>query len=185
MKKRFGGTDRDNRGMSLIEIIIVVAIMSTMIGVISFGLSLVSGRPAEECAQKLASVIQHTRTITMGKNMTTITIYMDADGRIAAREVSERILDNDGNVAVDEKITIVGDKGVEVVCHVAGGGETEITGSNTLELSFDRGSGALQTTKINGAVSGNCTMIVISKANKTRYIVITSVTGKLSIQNTP
>lgn len=185
MKKRFGGTDRDNRGMSLIEIIIVVAIMSTMIGVVSFGLSLVSGKPAEECAQKLASVIQHTRTITMGKNMTTITIYMDAEGRIAAKEVSERI-DNDGIVEVDEKVTIVGDKGVKVVCYDSGGGETEITGSNKLELSFDRGSGALKKAKINGVDSDYyCTMIVISKANKTKYIVITQVTGKLSIQNTP
>lgn len=186
MKERFLGTGSDNRGMSLVEIIIVVAIMSTMIGVLSFGLSLVSGKPAEECAQKLASVIQHTRTITMGKNMTTITIYMDAEGKIVAREESERLIDNDGNGVTDVKETVVGEDGVRVVCHLEGGGETEITGSNEVELLFDRGSGALKMVKINGTDRGKCRIeIEISKANKTKYIVIIPVTGKLSIQDTP
>lgn len=175
----------DNRGMSLIEIIITVAIMSTILGAAGFGISLISGRPAEACVQKLVSSIQHARTATMGKNKTGISIYMDAEGRIVAEETSERLIDNDGTISVEEKERIVGDKGVTVSCSMTDGSSVQITGGNTLELEFDRSSGALKTTKINGVVSQPCVGVTVSMRDKTKYIVITPVTGKLAITDTP
>lgn len=177
---------KDNRGMSLVEIIIVVAIMSTFIGVMGYGISMISGKPAEECAQKLLSVIQHTRTITTGKQDTTITIFMDSEERIVTKEVSVRLLDNDGNTTTEERESVAGAKGVSVICTMSDGSTVNITGTNTVELKFDRGSGALRSTRVNGIDNSTvCTLITISKGDKIRYITITPVTGKLDLTTTP
>ena len=181
---------QDNRGMSLVEIIIVVAIMSIFIGTVGYGLSMISGKPAEECAQKLLSAIQHTRTITTGKQDTTITIFMDSEERIVTKEVSVRLLDNDGNTTTEERESVVGAKGVAVICTMSDETSThtvEITGGNRVELKFDRGSGALRSTRINDTDYGKVRtlLITISKGDTTRYITITPVTGKLELTTTP
>ena len=44
--------NRDQRGFSMVELIIVIAIMSIMAGVVGYGFSLTNGKPAEECAKK-------------------------------------------------------------------------------------------------------------------------------------
>ena len=177
---------QDNRGMSLVEIIIVVAIMSIFIGTVGYGLSMISGKPAEECGQKLLSALQHTRTITMGKKDTTITIFMDAEERIAVKEVAVKLLDNDGNTTTEEWESVVGAKGVAVICTMSDGSTVNITGTNMVELKFDRGSGALRSTRVNGIDNSTvCTLITISKGDKIRYITITPVTGKLELTTTP
>lgn len=43
---------KDNRGVSLVEIIVVIAIMAVLVGVTSYGLSLISGKPVDECAKR-------------------------------------------------------------------------------------------------------------------------------------
>ena len=40
---------KDDLGFSLVEIIIVVAIMSILLATVRYGLSLSDGKPAEEC----------------------------------------------------------------------------------------------------------------------------------------
>ena len=158
---------QDNRGMSLVEIIIVVAIMSIFIGTVGYGLSMISGKPAEECGQKLLSALQHTRTITMGKKDTTITIFMDAEERIAVKEVAVKLLENDGNTTTEERESVVGAKGVAVICTMSDGSTVNITGTNMVELKFDRGSGALRSTRVNGIDNSTvCTLITISKGDK-------------------
>ena len=142
-----------NKGMSLVEIIVVVAVMSVLIGVMGYGLSLSSGKPAEECARKLVSEIQQARMAAMGKNRTAITIRADNGGQ-------------DG-VWVDLKSWTVADDGSTVEQPV----ETKKVGSkvnidcNDLTLEFDRASGAL--VGETGVVE-----IHISKANTKKKIVI-------------
>lgn len=177
--------DKNNKGMSLIEIIIVVAILSAMIGITGFGISMISGKPAEECAQKFCSTIQHARTMTMGKSKMSIVLCRDSNGMLSAKEVSEKVLDNDGNMETEERVNVVGEKDVTVNCYLTDGSSIEITGTNTLEFIFDRGSGAIRTTKVNGVVSAHCTKITVAKANKSKDIVIVPVTGKVMIADAP
>lgn len=187
MREYYLDRKSDNRGMSLVEIIVVVAIMSTMLGAIGFGLSLISGRPAEACAQKLCSALQHARTITMGKNTTSIKIYRNAQGQIEVMEESVRVLDMDGNLALPEvRESVVGDRDVSVSFLFEDGTSTDLAAGTILLLEFERGNGALKTTQIDGTdVHGDCIRITLSKANTTRYIVITPVTGKVSVTSTP
>ena len=57
----------DNKGMSLVEIIVVIAILSLFIGSVSYSINWASGKAAEECAQKLAYNLKQARTMAMGK----------------------------------------------------------------------------------------------------------------------
>ena len=175
----------NNKGLSLVEIILVVAILSMMVGVTGYGISMISGKPAQECVQKLCSTMQHARTMTMGKSKTSIVLSRNTDGMLMVNEVTEKILDNDGTVSYDERETIVGEKEVSVCCYMTDGSSMEITGSNTLELAFDRGSGAIRTTKVNGTASAHCIKITVSKANKEYHIIIYPATGKISMMDTP
>lgn len=71
-----------NKGMSLIELIIVVAIIALFSGIVTYSMSWASGKAAEECTQKLAYSLQQARTMAMGKNNVTVTVKKNSAGEI-------------------------------------------------------------------------------------------------------
>ena len=80
--KQMRGIDmkRNNRGMSLVEVIIVVAILSIVAGGITMGIGFITGKPADECANKLRAALQSNRTTTMGKLSAKLEICVEDDG---------------------------------------------------------------------------------------------------------
>lgn len=178
---------KDNKGFSLVELIIVIAIMAAITGVMGYGLSLSSGKAADECAQKLTSSIQRTRTSTMGKYKTTIMISKDENGVWAQETITMANQDTGGEGTETEgDLVKVGDKNVKVELRIG-------TSSGYVDLSkvsflFDRGSGALKSYKI-GDVWENCDRVDkiyfrISRASKIRYIEIVPLTGKVAVKET-
>ena len=57
----------DNKGISLIEIIIVLAIMGVMGGIIVLSTSVATNKHVNSCAEKIASSLEQTRSLAMGK----------------------------------------------------------------------------------------------------------------------
>lgn len=167
----------DNKGFSLVELIIVVAIMAAITGVVGYGLNLSSGKAADECAQKLASSLQHARTSTMGKFKTTITISKDDDGVWAQETVTVANKDTgrEGEEKVGERVKI-GDKNVKIVFD-DGTDITDWTGGGSVSFEFDRSSGALKSVDMSAAIS-----FTISKASKTRIVEIVPLTGKVTVK---
>ena len=159
---------KDNLGFSLVEIVIVVAMMSILLGTVGYGLSLSNGKPAEECARKLASVIQHGRTTTMGKYRNIITVKMDSDKCIVEEKILVKEAEPEGL-----RSSTVGGKGVTVEYSTDDGVTyqplTEVT------LRFDSGSGALKE---------GPTKFKISKAGTVKYVVIEALTGKVTVSDT-
>lgn len=154
-----------NRGMSLVEIIVVVAIMSILIGVGGYGLSLSSGKPAEECARKLASEIEYAKMATMGKYRTTIKITSEDEGKEVWVEETSYTVDEDGNRLEQLERKKVGG-GVKIECEGLELGEV---------FEFNRASGALE------GKTGTV-VIHISKANTRRKITIYGLTGKIALE---
>lgn len=175
----------DNLGFSLVELIIVVAIMSLFLGVAGYGLSLSSGKPAEECARKLAACIQHGRTTTMGKYRNVITISKESGSeRTVVREDVTIKIEDDGTVQTSARSATVGSKGVKVEYSTDEGGSfAELTAGSSIELRFDSGSGALKKTASGG--TGYYTTFRISKANTVRYVNIETLTGRVTVSSTP
>lgn len=57
----------NNRGFSLVELIVVIAIMVIMIGFVSLSASMIFGTQAKECAQKVGARMDATKTGSMSR----------------------------------------------------------------------------------------------------------------------
>ena len=68
-------TKIDNKGFSLVELVIVMAIILILGGVAFTGLSLLTSRPVDECARKIQMVLQGNRNTTMGKLRQILMVY--------------------------------------------------------------------------------------------------------------
>lgn len=168
---------RNNRGMSLVEVIIVVAILSIVAGGITIGVGFITGKPADECANKLRAALQSNRTTTMGKLSAELLIYGNTDGVWVVEVI-------DGTAKTPVKI---GSSGVGIKIETSDGmvsslnTETPTSESlpNTpLRISFNRSSGAFN--PLPGG--GYCTEIVISKGNTVKTLKLYYLTGKIELQ---
>lgn len=163
----------DNSGISLVEIVIVLAIMTLAGGAMLIGIGMISGRPAQKCSQKIVYSLERHRTTAMGKVDTEYKLYVGADGAIW---VDEKIWEHSGSAPDRVNSVPVGEKTVTVtyVC----GGVTQNLASAPLTLKFRRGSGGFQPQ----AGGDYCTEIKVSKANKDYTIELVPLTGKVSIK---
>lgn len=165
---------RDERGMSLVELIIVVAIMSVLLGVTGFGISMVSGKPAEECARKITYSLQSARTEAMGKYIAEYQLSRDA-------VTGEAILTAtvyDSVSAVTPRVTrsVVGAKDVSVEYDLDDGTHQSID-SAPITFTFERGTGAFRPV----AGTSCCVTITVSKASTIRNISLVPPTGHVAI----
>lgn len=162
---------KDNRGISLVEIIMVLALMTVVAGALMYGIGLISGKPAQKCANKIVFSLERHRTTAMGKaEGTSYTLKQDAGKEVM---LVEKI--KEANGTVKETTIPIGENTVEVTYN-CGGTVTPLVG-NPLVLEFERGSGAFK------PQSGGdyCTEIVVSKAGKVYTIELVPLTGKVHI----
>lgn len=176
--------NHDNRGFSLVEVIMVVAILSIMAGVIGYSFNLTNGKPAEQCAKRLASAISHGRTATMGKYRNTITVSKNADGNLIVTE-DTLVLAKDEEHGISDDVTsqrfsMVGGKDVKVEYKIGTGDYQELT-TESIVLRYDSGSGAMKKTAPGDAYY---TGFKISKADKTWYVKLETLTGRVSYSMT-
>lgn len=70
----------NNMGLSLVELIVVIAIMSLAVGALTLSVSLLTGSEAKKAYHKIESVIDEARTGSMSRFNETLTIkYMPKD----------------------------------------------------------------------------------------------------------
>jgi len=161
---------RDNRGVSLVEIIIVLALITVVGGAMFYSISLISGKPAQKCAQKIVYSLDRHRTTAMGKVDSSYTLTRDSDDRVV---LVESVTENGG--VVNTTTVPIGEKSVTVK-YVCDGVETDLA-SGDLVLGFERGSGAFKK-QSNGKY---CTEIKVSKSGTEYVITLVPLTGKVSI----
>lgn len=58
----------DNRGFSIIELMVIVAIMAILIGVLAANIGRISGYRAKECRTKVMSSLENGRLMTLSKS---------------------------------------------------------------------------------------------------------------------
>lgn len=173
----------DNRGFSLVELVIVLAIISAIAGVAGYGFSMSNGKPAQECANKLAGAISHGRTTTMGKYRNEIIVKKEDDGRLTVTEDTLVRVEADGSEVRSSRSSVVGAKGVTVEYKIGTGSSyTELTSGNEIRLRYDSGSGAMKKTA--NADSDYYTGFRISRAGKVWYVKLETLTGKITASTT-
>ena len=165
---------KDNRGLSLVEVIIVVTILSLVAGGAYLGVGVISGKNAEKCAKFIQAAFQDTRITTMGKTQAYLDIYRDRNGNVCIKEVEV-----DGAGISTESVKEIGDDTVMVYYKFEGESGYTAIGSeaNPLRISFNRSSGALE------AISGkNCVEIKVVRGSRESILQIAYLTGRIELQ---
>ena len=163
---------KNNKGFSLTELIVVIAVMGVVMigGVITLGL--LYSASAKEASSKLNSALNKTRTECMTKSSASILIEEKADSRYY---ITYNISGN------DQPAVLIGDSRVVISYKDSENDSTTIAGSNTLTISFDRETGAFKQINAEGTPV-YCKEIHIEAGHKTYTIQCERLTGKTTLK---
>ena len=170
------GRNNKNGGFSLVELIIVVAIMAIVVGVIGLSVGTLTGRKTAKCADEIVSTLERARVLF-------VLLQNSSTGEYRAQIYQGGTIVSDRSVG-KEPITIqvyFDDDSTPYNLSQLKGTLPYASATDGLHLVFNRASGAFEekTCAAADVVKDYCKKIVIS--NGTRTITITTVgrTGKI------
>lgn len=174
---------KNNRGMSLVEIILVITLMTIVASAAGYGLNLISKKPVQECAKKVEIVLNQNRTNSMGKNVAYLEFYM-VGNRVAVKEYSQSARDARESAVQEGTEVILG--AADVKLHFfykdAAGNVTEKIlkdgESFSVRVEFKRDSGSLKA-ESDGSVLDR---IEIEKGY-VKTVSIDKLTGKVTLKS--
>lgn len=154
---------KDNKGFSLIEVIVVVTILIIISTAGLITVSIITGRGAQQCANQLQSTLMNCRNSSMGKKSVEINFSSDSDGVYYCETI-------DGTSKGNIKIA---NKGVTLSTSFDGANYTDMS---SCSLNFERSSGALN--QIDGIAVTSDFYIKCSQKNRSYVIKIYHLTGR-------
>lgn len=167
----------NNKGLSLLEVLIVIVIIAIIIGGVTVGLSALMSKPADECANKLVSSLQSARVNTMGKQGLVLEVY-EQNQCIYLRETITKGIGTAQEIS--ELNTLIGQKGVKVEYKWNGASGYTTLGSSSIKIEFNRQTGGL---KPDPTTSDYLTSFRISKGSRVLTIDIAYLTGHVTLTN--
>ncbi|SEQ01200.1 pilus assembly FimT family protein [Butyrivibrio sp. TB] len=168
----------NDKGVSLVELIIIIAIMAVLsTGLISM-ISILNGRAARECAQDTLSALSKVRVLTLSKSAgappsgkaSDADVYLeikpDGGGRILIMQVK-------GDIVVDQ--ISVGAANVDIIAEI-NKKEVNLTGTD-IKIAYDRATGAF----LKYSDEGYITKLTFEQG-KSYTINMTPATGKATME---
>lgn len=163
----------DNRGVSLTEVMVVVAIIAIVgaVGITSF--NLLTGRPAQQCSQQLMYSLERHRTSAFGKVQSQYVLRVDdTTGAIVADEY----LGNGDAMPSDPVQTVEVGSSQVVVTYTDSRGNTHNLKDQSLTLQFNRSTGSFKPS-LPGAA--HCTSITLKSGGREYTVTLVPLTGKI------
>lgn len=164
---------KNNKGFSLIELIIVLAIIAVLGGVMWMGFQSVGSRQVNQCTNNIESFLGRTKTLALAKDAAKVRIYRNDDGYYADIYV--------GSAAAPETTKKIGTDSLAVSYVTNDSAVTAFSVGTQLELSFQRDSGAF--TALGGGSTGvYCVEIQVIKGDYERSVKMIPETGKYFVE---
>ncbi len=166
---------KNNKGFSLVELVIVVAIIVVIGGFAFTGMAILSSKPVDECAKKIQVALEGNRNTTMGKLSASISFYRDSNGDIYVEEVIDGATPYVKQIGSDVDVTYK---------DAAGNSYSLPVSPSKLTMSFDRASGSLKPLSGGSYVSE----FVVSRGTPSERgfrqltVKIDKLTGRVSVE---
>lgn len=153
-----------NEGFSLVELIVVIAILAVLGAGAVMGVGMLGGWQMNECVSLLDGGLNETRTEVLSKQAAYLTISCDENGSYYME------------ITGKPREKLAGDKVTITYTTDAGESETPITAEQPLSLSYDRASGAFLPIKDTDVY---CTAIYVRTGEeRSTSIQLVKATGK-------
>ncbi len=202
---------KDNRGLSLLELIVVIAIMAVLIGAAGFGLSLLVGTEARQAVYKMEAQLNDTKTGTLTKAGEDLVVRyidvssnaddwalkgVDKSGYYADKCLYTIIMNAPGSNMKQQysdkhEYSYIGAKKVDIDVFLSSG-QVKIDSSNAIRIRFKRDSGEIEDVEV-GTVNAADEFTASStgkidriefKAGLRKYVIkFTPLTGQFSISS--
>lgn len=161
---------KNNQGFSLVELIVVIALMAILVGGVISYVGTYGSTKVKNCAKEIESHFSETKVCAMSKSQAYMIIYANDTG-VYVKSVQ-------GSNSETEKI---GEKGLKVSYRNERNGTTYTTVGTTeaagLKIEFDRASGACKKM----ADDKYCYAIQVTNGTSTYTVNIEPITGKSSM----
>lgn len=176
---------KNHKGVSIIELVVVLAILSVLTGVTIFSVGLLSGWKLTKCTKSMETGLAATKAAALSRNR-----LDTASDEQKAQNVEMRISNENGRLVLGvyrEPDRVVGDRSISLT-YVTKKGAQEyrelLKNGETLTLTFDRSSGAFLPVGTRDGEDVYCTGLLLERREKTRTIVLVPVTGKFYTEGT-
>ncbi len=128
-----------NDGFSLLELIIVIAIISVTLFFFVTSIVMILNLPAKQCSRELKAALEKMRVDTMGRDGAGLRIYKGSDGCIYLEELVSK---DDGKI-VENPEKRIGNKKVTIKYKKNEGDPGEELNNTGVVLAFKRDTGGL------------------------------------------
>ncbi|MCX4321925.1 MAG: prepilin-type N-terminal cleavage/methylation domain-containing protein [Lachnospiraceae bacterium] len=168
---------KDNRGYSMIELIIVLAIIAVIMGTVFYSIILVFSANARSCANDIQRSIGDCKVTTMGKSSAYMTLYRDSTNENVYTQM--HVQDSGGSYPYPAygDAQKVGTQKVSVKYKSDTGTETELLAGDEIEIWFDRATGGF----LDDGTRTLYEYIRVEGGSKNYKIVLTKLTGKSEV----
>lgn len=157
-------------GYSLVELIVVIAIMAIMVGVMSIGISLMFSRDAEAVAKTIDDELSEARMLAMSRDGEfELVLHLDSSNPANNNIVINKDSSLYKSVTMKKRATL----------NVSGGGLASPITSGDVKIVFDKGNGSVKT--INGGTASGVCLIEATAARlttKKSTVSLVAATGR-------
>ena len=134
---------KNNKGFSLLELVVVMALVVILSSITIMSFRAVSGANAKECAKKIEEQLNAVKTTTMGKNSVTMELYKTSDGVFADITTFSDV--KAGGISSNITTVKLGKASVDVSYSMHSDGSMPVTLTDSkVKIEFDRASGAVK-----------------------------------------
>lgn len=173
----------NNDGYSLIELVIVLAIIAVIMGTVFYSIILIFSANAKSTANDIQRAIGDCKVATMGRASAYMELYRDAGNENVYTRMY--VMDSSGSYVPSEPQK-VGPRRVTVAYSQDGTSETELAAGDKIAIFFDRANGGFTTgTADDGTTYPIYKAIFVRGGSKHYKIELTKLTGKSEVKVVP